>query len=407
MALTDRQVSGTTPWPAALEQAQSVGRALSRSGIKRVALAAADGHVLAADAKALVALPPFASSAMDGWAVAGAGPWRVVGKVLAGQSRGEPLSAGEAVAIATGAAVPSGTAAILRREHGVASAGRLQVSAPDAAGPAPGTDVRPAGQEAAADDVLLPAGTRLNPAAIGLLAAAGHDELAVRPHPRVAVLVLGDELLESGRPAGGRIRDALGPQLPLWLSRAGCEVISLTRVADTAGALRAALAAAIAAAVDLIVTTGSTAAGPADHLHGQLRAAGAEVVVDGVAVRPGHPMLLALHPGADGLPGGAIPLVGLPGNPLGALAGLATLVLPLLAGLVGEQPSERRFLIAGQALPGRGAHTLLPGRPAAADGSFVAAGWGSPHMLRGAAAATGFGVVLAHGVRQGEPLRWL
>ncbi|TXH44636.1 MAG: molybdopterin molybdotransferase MoeA [Actinobacteria bacterium] len=365
---------------------------------------------MAEDVRALVALPPFASSAMDGWAIAGDGPWRVVGGVLAGQASEQLLADGEAVAIATGAAVPDGAQAILRREHGTAASGWLQAAA-SAGSPPPGTDVRPAGQEAGIDELLLAAGTRLTPAAIGLLAAAGHDEVEVRRRPRVALLVLGDELLSSGLPGVGRIRDVLGPQLPMWIERAGALTTRQLRVPDTAASLAVALAEmASSEDVDVVVTTGSTAAGPADHLHAVLHAAGAEVPVDGVAVRPGHPMLLALLPPARAEATGArtpTPLVGLPGNPLGALAGLVTLAIPLLQAVGGQVPDEPRHIPAALDIRGRGRHTLIPGRPSPHDGRFAPTGWDSPHMLRGVAAATGFGVVPEQGVRQGEPLQWL
>lgn len=130
----------------------------------------------------------------------------------------------------------------------------------------------------------------MTPAVLGLAAAAGYDTLVVVPRPRVDVLVLGDELLTGGLPHDGLIRDALGPMIGPWLRALGAEVSAPQRLGDDAAALRHALTTSDA---DLVITTGGTAAGPVDHVHPVLAEIGAELLVDGVAVRPGHPMLLA------------------------------------------------------------------------------------------------------------------
>lgn len=169
-------------------------------------------------------------------------------------------------------------------------------------------------------------GATVTPAVLGLAAAAGHDRLRVHRRPTVELLVLGDELLTSGLPGDGRVRDALGPLLPPWLHALGAEVTGHHRVPDAAAPLTEAVRRSSA---DVVVTTGSTAAGPVDFLHRALRANGAELLVDSVAVRPGHPMLLAVMPGTGSRP--ARHLVGLPGNPLAAVAGLVTLAAPCSA----------------------------------------------------------------------------
>ncbi len=156
---------------------------------------------------------------MDGWAVAGDGPWRVVGRVLAGGPTAAPLAPGEAVAIATGATPPAGARGVIRSERGsLDREGLLDGECVD------GQDLRPAGEEAAYGDVLLDAGMRLTPGHLGLAAAAGTDELEVVRRPTARILVLGDELLTAGLAREGRIRDSLGPQLPAWLDRLGVRV---------------------------------------------------------------------------------------------------------------------------------------------------------------------------------------
>ncbi|MGH3343975.1 MAG: molybdopterin molybdenumtransferase MoeA, partial [Carbonactinosporaceae bacterium] len=177
-------------------------------------LAEAAGRVLANPLTALCDLPSFDTAAMDGWAVAGSGPWRVRGRVLAGAAS-DALAGGEAVEIATGAVLPAGATGVLRREHGDPRGSTLWGEV------APGLDVRPRAQECRAGEDILPAGGRVTPAVVGLAAAAGYDQVEVVREPRADVLVLGDELLPAGPPRDGRVRDAIGPMLPGLLARAG------------------------------------------------------------------------------------------------------------------------------------------------------------------------------------------
>ncbi|AUY50784.1 molybdopterin molybdenumtransferase MoeA [Streptomyces sp. CB01881] len=357
-------------------------------------LAGALGRTLAEPLTALTDLPAFDTSAMDGWAVSGPGPWRVAGRLLAGEPAGAPLADGAAVEIATGAQLPPGATAVLRREHGGQDGVLLHDRTPGSL--TTGQDVRPRGQECRRGEVLLPVGTRVGPAVLGLAAASGHDRLAVRRRPVVELLVLGDELLGSGLPRPGLVRDALGPLLPPWLRAAGAEVGAVRAVRDDFGLLRDAVRHS---AADVVVTTGGTAAGPVDFLHRALAEAGGRLLVDGVAVRPGHPMLLAELPGGRHL-------VGLPGNPLAAVAGTVTLALPLLHARGGRSAGEPVLAPAAVELPGHPADTrLLPVRrtlrgavPLAFDG---------PAMLRGLARAEALAVVPPGGVAAGEAVELL
>ncbi|WP_200146727.1 MULTISPECIES: molybdopterin molybdotransferase MoeA [Streptomyces] len=366
-------------------------------------LAEALGHALAEPLTALTALPAFDTSAMDGWAVAGPGPWKPSGEgVLAGGQPGR-LAPGTAVPIATGARLPSGARAVLRREHAETDAATgLLHDRSEGPGPvASGRDVRPCGQECRAGEALLPAGTTVTPAVLGLAAAAGHDRLAVHRRPTVELLVLGDELLEEGPPRHGRVRDALGPLLPPWLRRGGAEFVGRRLVPDDFGRLRAAVRDSSA---DVVVTTGSTAAGPVDFLHAALGAADARLLVDSVAVRPGHPMLLAaLPPGADGRPRR---LVGLPGNPLAAVAGAVTLAVPLLRRLGGHTDAEPLRTTAATALPGHPRDTrLLPVRRTGHGAAPLP--FDGPAMLRGLCLADGLAVVPPGGVDAGASVEIL
>ncbi|MCG3040155.1 molybdopterin molybdotransferase MoeA [Streptomyces sp. S1A] len=413
-------------WPAARAAAARAG-AGRRPEPVAVPLDEALGHRLAAPLTALTDLPAFDTSAMDGWAVSGPGPWEPLGPedgtphsashgtphgILAGDDRPDPLPDGHAVRIATGARIPPGTTAVLRSEYGEVRDRRLRANG----APQHGADIRPRGQECRAGDHLLPGGTPVTPAVLGLAAAAGWDELPVVRRPRAEVLVLGDELLASGIPSGGRVRDALGPMLGPWLAALGAEVTATRRLGDDAGALYAALEET---AADLVVTTGGTASGPVDHVHPSLRRLGAKLLVDGVRVRPGHPMLLAR------LPSGAH-LVGLPGNPLAAVSGLLTLAEPLLRAATGAGPSEARRT-GPRTGPGTGQpagddplpSAILLGEvqghprdtrlvPVVQDGGGVRPlRFSGPAMLRGIAGATALAVVPPGGAPTGAGVHLL
>ncbi|MGW1835611.1 molybdopterin-binding protein [Streptomyces sp. NPDC002067] len=409
------RTSGDRPAPGPRRRAAPVAWAIARERAIRASggprppeLRAGEealGRTLAEPLTALTDLPPFDTSAMDGWAVSGPGPWdldRVAGGdgadrgILAGHAA-TTLVDGHAVAIATGARVPDGATAVLRSEHGEIherSDGRRRLAAPRAV--PLGQDIRPRGQECGAGEPLLPAGVPVTPAVLGLAAAAGYDRLTVHPRPRVEVLVLGDELLQDGLPREGRIRDALGPMLGPWLRSLGVDVTGTRPLGDDADALHAALTGSTA---DVVLTTGGTASGPVDHVHPALRRIGAEVLVDGVAVRPGHPMLLArIAPDRY--------LVGLPGNPLAAISGLLTLAEPLLRSLAARPPAVLPRTPLGTALTGHPHDTrLVPVayRDDARHGHVATPlPFHGPAMLRGIAAADALAVVPPGGADRGD-----
>ncbi|MFK4270104.1 molybdopterin molybdotransferase MoeA [Streptomyces milbemycinicus] len=391
-----------TPWP----DARAIAARAPRPSAAKAAplarpLADALGHVLAAPLTALTDLPSFDTSAMDGWALAGPGPWRLPAagrSILAGHAEADPLPDGHAIRIATGARVPPGATAVLRTEHGTAhgTAGDGWLYAAPAHPVSPGQDIRPRGQECRSGDLLLPAGALITPVILGLAAAAGYDELPTVPRPRVEILVLGDELLRQGLPHDGRIRDALGPMLAPWLRALGAEPLATRRLADDAESLYAAVADSPA---DVVLTTGGTAAGPVDHVHPTLRRLDAELLVDGVAVRPGHPMLLArLAPDKH--------LVGLPGNPLAAVSGLLTLAEPLLRTLTGRPtptpcPAPLTAAVHGHPRDTRLVPVVFRGdeaRPLRFNG---------PAMLRGVAVADGLAVIPPGGADRGSEVEIL
>ncbi len=386
-------MTSSVPWERARDLAYRAGAPLPP---QLVALSAAIGCVLAEALHAGGDLPPADTSAMDGWAVSGPPPWRMVGRSLAGGDRLAPLRPGEAAVIATGAAVPAGTTGIVRSEWGWFDDHDLR-PVTGTASPADLSDVRRRGREATAGELLVPAGAVVRPTTAGLAAAAGFDLLPVRPRPRVQLLVLGDELLDAGPPRGGAVRDALGVQLPAWIEALGGGAAGSVRVADDLATTLAAVRAHGPQQAEVLVTTGGSARGAADHLRGTLRRLDARIVVDSVDIRPGHPMLLAELP--DGRP-----LVGLPGNPLAALVGVVTLLAPVLAGLAGAPRPGLWSVPVGEdvPVPARGRRPrarLLTPVTRTPTGSVRPTGHSASAMLRGVAQADGFLLVPPEGLR--------
>ncbi|KHL03861.1 molybdopterin molybdotransferase MoeA [Sinomonas humi] len=375
-------------------------------------LSACAGRALAKDLTALTPLPHYASSAMDGWAVSGSGPW-----ILA--EPGEPLAAHQASPIVTGGALPAGTRAVLRREYGEIAPDeeglphlRLSPAAPPGA-PSGGADIRPAGEEAQPGDVLLPVGTELGPAQLALAAIAGYDELPVEGHPLVRIVRTGSEVVESGMPAPGRVRDVFSFLIPPLVAACGGILVGQRKIGDAAEEWHAALAddaageaaddgasgLAVLGPADVVITTGGTGKGESDHLRDVVAALGGRLLVDGISMRPGHPTVLAE------LPDGRF-FVGLPGNPLAAVMGFLAVGEPLLAALAGRPPLAPLELPSGAVFEPELKRTrLVPFRrmygmasPAGATGSG---------MLRGLARADGIMVIPPHGVQLGEPVQAL
>jgi len=312
-----------------LSLAEAQARVLERVELlagEPVPVARAAGRVLAEDAHAVVDLPPFPSSAMDGFAVRSAdtpGRLPVVGRIAAGVPAPRALESGEAMAIATGGVVPDGADSVVPIEYVVEDDNAVQIET--AVGH--GDNVRPRAGDVAAGEVVVARGARLLAAQIGALAAAGVDTVVCGRRPRVAVLATGTELRRPGETLGpGEVYEANAVLLASALTAAGADIDILPAVPDDDAAHRAALEVGLMA--DVLVTSGGVSVGPHDLVRGLLRELGVEEVFWGVSVKPGKPV-------AFGVRGGTL-VFGLPGNPVSSLVGCELFVRPAVLALQGS-----------------------------------------------------------------------
>jgi molybdopterin molybdotransferase len=307
-----------------------------------VAVRDARGRVLAADARAASDLPPFDSSAMDGYAVRAAdtpGRLRVAGHSAAGLPAAAELRAGEATEISTGAVVPAGADAVVQVERTVRDGGDVQVEAVE-----PGENVRPRGGDARRDDVVVAVGTLLRPSQLGAIAAAGVAGVSCGRRPRAVVLPTGSELRPAGTElAPGEIYESNGTLLRAQLESAGATVEVREPVVDDADASRVALQHALEA--DVLLTSGGVSVGEHDLVRSLLAELGVEEVFWGVAVRPGKPLFFGVR--------GSTLVFGLPGNPVSTLVGFELFVRPALAALQGAADPGPHYLSGRLARPVR------------------------------------------------------
>jgi molybdopterin molybdotransferase len=307
---------------------------VNRLPAERVAVEHAAGRVLAEAAYAAIDLPPFPSSAMDGFAVRTAdapGRLPIVARIAAGRPAGRPLAPGEAMGIATGGVVPEGADAVVPVEAAVVHEDNL-VDVPD--GVVPGEHVRPRGGDVRAGAEVVPAGTRLGPSQLGALAAAGIAEVSCARRPRAAVLTTGTELRGPGEPLEpGQIYEANGLVIAAQLASAGAEVERLAAVEDTEPAHREAISRGLQA--DVLVTSGGVSVGPHDLVRRVEAELGVEEVFWRVAVKPGKPTSFGVRKGTL--------VFGLPGNPVSSLVTFELFVRPAVEALQGACDPGPRF----------------------------------------------------------------
>ena len=318
-----------------VEEAQALVLERARPlAAERVRVDEAAGRYLAVDARAVVDLPPFPSSAMDGFALRSAdtpATLPVLERIAAGRPPSRPLGAGEAMAIATGGVVPEGADAVIPIEYVVEHDNSVEI----AETVAPGANVRPRGGDVRAGAVVVERGMRLGPGQVAALAAAGVAELDCGGRPRAAVLATGTELRLPGEALGpGEIYESNGPLLAASLTVAGAGVDRLPVAADDEEAHRAALERGLEA--DVLVTSGGVSVGPHDLVRRIEAELGVEEVFWGVAVKPGKPVAFGVR--------GATLVFGLPGNPVSSLVGFELFVRPAVLALQGARSPLPAFL---------------------------------------------------------------
>jgi molybdopterin molybdotransferase len=297
-----------------------------------VAVDAAHGRVLAAPLAALLTQPPFAASAMDGYAVRAADVARlpatltVVGTAAAGHPYAGQVGPGAAVRIFTGAPMPEGADTVVIQEDTLRDGDQVVVRD----GRVEAEHVRPTAMDFRAGDPLLPAGQRLGPRALALAAAMGHGTLAVRQRPRVAILSTGDELVAPGvRPGAGQIVASNQLCIGAMAEAAGADVCQLGIARDTREDLaRHIREAAAAGRLDVLVTIGGASVGDHDLVAPVLTERGLTLAFWKINMRPGKPLIYGRL--------GASRVLGLPGNPASATVCARLFLVPLLWALLGR-----------------------------------------------------------------------
>jgi molybdopterin molybdotransferase len=299
-------------------------------------LAQAINMVLAQDISADIDLPPAHTAMMDGYAVFGQGPWRIVGELHAGSFL-PYLESGCALKVSTGAHLPPHCSFVIPQEMATLFEGDVASKNSFSSG----QHIRQPGDEALAGESIAAAGSLLTPAVAGLAASSGIDEVLVYQAPAVSIVVTGSELATEAKPGPGQIRDSLSVQVAPWAQYLGATINSSVNCTDDLNALQDLIAKSEG---DIVIVTGGSSFGEHDYLRPALERLGAIYVVSEIWMRPGHPTLLAK------LPDGKL-VAGLPGNPLAALVSFMTVVAPALRGLAGQSENRIAKIPLGKDFP--------------------------------------------------------
>jgi molybdopterin molybdotransferase len=341
--------------PDLLPVAEARARVLAGNrprGREPVPLGEALGRTLAEPLVARRTQPPFAASAMDGFALQAAdlatlpAMLNVIGESAAGHGFGGTIQRGEAVRIFTGAPVPQGADAVLMQEDATLDGNRLTATR----AVVEGRHIRAIGIDFKAGESLLPAGTRLGPVEIALAAASGHAEIIAVRKPRVAILATGDELVQPGEVGGAdQIVASNSFAIAAYVRQSGGEPIDLGIASDDFAALEAAVRAARKAEADVLVTLGGASVGKHDLVRSALAKEGMELGFWRIAMRPGKPLIHGRL--------GDMLILGLPGNPASSIVCALLFLIPLLRALSGDpqagnDPTEPAVL--GAPVPANG-----------------------------------------------------
>ncbi|HUS28524.1 MAG TPA: gephyrin-like molybdotransferase Glp [Kofleriaceae bacterium] len=312
------------------EAAKTVASRIARLPVENVSLHDARNRILAADVVATRNLPGFDNSAMDGFAARSAelpATLPVVAKVAAGQVLTDLIPERVAIRIMTGAPMPKGLDTVVIQEDARIDGSNVTLPAAPA-----GDNVRKAGEDIAIGEIAVRAGERLDAAELGLLAALGVVEVPVSRSPRVAIIATGDELVAAGSALGpGQIVDSSAHTLAALIPTC-CGVVSYIGIAkDDPAAMTALIASAMDH--DVVITTGGVSVGDRDHVRGALKAAGVELELWKVAMKPGKPFSFGVS--------GRVPVFGLPGNPVSSYVAFELFVRPALLAMQGATLTKR------------------------------------------------------------------
>jgi len=317
--------------PVSEALARVLASAPHRLGVETLPLAQCAGRTLASDLAALRTQPPFAASAMDGYAVRAADiatpptTLKIIGASAAGHSYAGAVGPGEAVRIFTGAPLPEGADTIIIQEDTKADGQRVMCLQSEPVG----RNIRKAGLDFARGDVLLPNGRRLGPPELALAGAMNHGVLNVARRPRVALLATGDELVAPGEnPGPDQIVASNTYAVQAYAEAAGAKTIDLGIAADTFAALEERIKAARAAKADVLVTLGGASVGDHDLVQSALSREGMELGFWRIALRPGKPLMHGRI--------GDMRILGLPGNPVSAIVCGVLFLTPLIRALCGD-----------------------------------------------------------------------
>lgn len=363
------------------------------------------GRALAVDASAPNDVPPFAASAMDGFAIRaadtidGSATLRLIGEAKAGTAAGVTVERGTAVRISTGAPVPDGADAIVPQEMTTGDGTTVRVDGQIAIG----YHLRPPGEDIRAGELVVSAGSLLGPAELGVLASMNIPRPSVVRRPRVAIAGTGDELTDPGKPLrAGAIRDSNGPALGGAVHRAGGELVARVHVGDDLEATVSVLGAALRD-VDMLITTGGVSVGPHDHVRPALERLGYREAFAGVKLKPGRPTTFAV--GEDGTL-----VFALPGNPVSALMAFRLFVVPALDAMLGRSMEHHPIkATADEALEGAvGRTTVIRCRTTLQDDGWHVRPTKSQdsHILTSMLGVDALALVPEHrdGIEAGEPV---
>ncbi|WP_288813094.1 molybdopterin-binding protein [uncultured Corynebacterium sp.] len=405
---------GATSWVSARQRVADVAHSIFTERLARAfTRAPQEGDVLAADVASPMPVPHYSSSAMDGYAVSGPGPWELLDAPAEGaQGRnihrtGGSLSHGQALPVLTGSLIPEGTTAVIRSEHSQVTSTTLSLSPGRSV--EPGADIRVAGEELAEGDTLLEAGTRITARHLALLSTCGVDTVRVLPDLTVDLAFTGNEVITSGVPAPGEVRDAFSASFPALLESAGARIQRSDRLQDDPVEVQKWLASSTA---DMVIVTGGSGHSGQDFARTFITEQADTVLAHSVRCAPGHPTLLTTRTTARGTQ----LIMGAPGNPLAAHVALHS--FGLLAVLVASgqdyfptqtclNPShfppirKDRIRLIPVALSSRGRDSRT-GYPTADPMTRT-----NSHMLSGYARADGLLVVPSEGLTAGQLATYL